>query len=239
MTQLGRVTIAGIGPGASESLLTVEVSELLGEADLVIYAGTMMAPSLRARVRHELLFGADLTDVVIRERVLAAVALGKHVAWLEPGDPSLYSGEPGRFGSLSENTAWLRTHDIAYEVMPGISSLHALTARLGLEHAGPALATPLVLYAPGRENPARATERLQSLCAQKLPLALFLAIERLPLIVHLATQHYGEASRIVIGYKIGWPEERILDSTLGNILGITDGSDLPRHCIILLGPWHG
>lgn len=238
MTTAGRVTIAGIGPGASESLLTHEAGRLLREADLVIYAGTMMSRSLREQVQGELLFGAGLTDEVLRARVLSAALEGKHVAWLEPGDPSLYSGEPGSVGSLSENTAWLRSHDITYEVLPGVSSLHALAARLGLEHAGPASGAPLLIYAPGRDAPARADERLRALCAQRFPMALFLAIEQLPQVVSIAMAFYGGASPIVIGHKVGWPDERIIESTLDRVLAITDGSDVPRHTLVLLGPWH-
>lgn len=239
MITKGKVTIAGIGPGWSEAQLTYEVGTLLGEADLVIYAGAMMGPSLRARVRGELLFSTEFTDDTLRGRVLTAATEGKHVAWLELGDPSLYSGEPGTFGSLSENTRWLREQGITHEVLPGVSSLHALTARLGLEHAGPAAGTPLVVYAPGRDAPEQADERLRALCAQQFPLALFIAVERLKAIVEIATTFYGAGSRIVLGYKVGWPEERIIDSTLGKVLRITDGSDLPRHTLVLLGPWHG
>lgn len=235
----GRVTIAGIGPGGSEALLTMAVSALLAEADLVLYAGTMMAPRLRARVRGELVFGPGATDETLRERVRAAVAQGKHVAWLEPGDPSLYSGEPGSFGSLSENCAWLRAQAIPFEVLPGVSSLHALTARLGLEHAGPASGAPLVIYAPGRDAPEVMDERLRALCALRCPMALFLAIELLPKVVEIAAAHHGGGSRIVLGHKVSWPDERIIVSTLDDVLRLTDGRDLPRHTLVLLGPWHG
>lgn len=234
----GRVTIAGIGPGATEGQLTVEVFELIRAADVVIYAGTMMSPELRAGVRGELLFDTDLSDEVIRSRVKKAVENGQHVAWLEPGDPSLYSGEPGLFGSVSENTAWLRASEIPYEVLPGVSSLHALTARLKLEHSGPAAGTPLLIYAPGRDDPASAETRLRTLFALQSPVALFLGIERFKRIVELATSYYGREERIILGYKVGWPDERLIDSTLAEVLDVTDGTDLPRQTLILIGPWH-
>lgn len=235
----GRVTIAGIGPGASEAMLTYQVGRLLSEADLVIYAGTMMSPSLRRLVRGDLLFGTGFTDDVLRKRVLATVAAGQHVAWLEPGDPSMYSGEPGWFGSLSENTTWLRNQGIDYEVLPGISSLYALAARLGLEHAGPSSGTPLLIYAPGRDSPESAEEQLRALCPHRLPMALYLVSEMLPKVVSIVMEYYGGHARIVVGYKVGWPDERIIDSTLAEILKVTDGSDVPRHTVVLLGAWQG
>jgi precorrin-4/cobalt-precorrin-4 C11-methyltransferase len=235
----GHVTIAGIGPGGSESLLTHQVGRLLGEADLVIFAGTMMSASVRELVRGELLFGTGFTDHLIRERVRDAVANGKLVAWLEPGDPSLYSGEPGWFGSLSENIAWLRDQHIEYDVLPGVSSLYALTSRLGLEHTDSASGTPLLIYAPGRDSLEVAEERLRTLCPYKLPMALYLVVEMLPRVVSIVKQYYGGNERIVVGYKVGWPDERIIDSTLERILDVTDGSDLARHTVVLLGAWRG
>jgi precorrin-4/cobalt-precorrin-4 C11-methyltransferase len=234
-----QVIIAGIGPGSTRSLLTQAAIEAIERAALVVYAGVMMGEEIRALVRGRLLFGRGFTDASIRAEISTAVAAGGRVAWLEPGDPSLYSGEPGAFGSLSENLAWLRAEGISYAVVPGVSSLHALTARLGLEHAGPANGCPLVVYAPGRDAPEVARTRLATLCALGAPMALFLAVEMLADIVAIATRAFGPDGRIVLGYRVLWPDERIIDSTLGEVLAVTDGSDLPRHCLILLGPWHG
>jgi precorrin-4/cobalt-precorrin-4 C11-methyltransferase len=234
-----QVTIAGIGPGSTRSLLTLATAEAIERAALVIYPGVMIGEEIRALVRGRLLCGRGFTDASIRAAISEAVSAGERVAWLEPGDPSLYSGEPGAFGSLSENLAWLRAEGIAYEVLPGVSSLHALTARLGLEHAGPANGCPLIVYAPGRDRPEVARARLAALCAVGAPMALFLAIEMLADIVEIATPCFGAEGRIVLGYRVLWPDEKIIDSTLGAVLTLTDGSELQRHCLVLLGPWQG
>jgi precorrin-4/cobalt-precorrin-4 C11-methyltransferase len=205
----------------------------------VVYPGVMIGEEIRALVRGRLLYGRGFTDASIRAEVSAVVAGSGHVAWLEPGDPSLYSGEPGAFGSVTENLAWLRAEGISYEVVPGVSSLHALTARLGLEHAGPADGCPLIVYAPGRDSPELARSRLTALCALRTPIALFLAIEMLAEIVAIATPAFGVGGRIVLGYRVLWPDEQIVDTTLGEVLRLTDGSEFPRHCLILLGPWRG
>lgn len=234
-----QVIIAGIGPGSTRSLLTLAAVEAIERAALVVYPGVMIGEEIRALVRGRLLSGRGFTDGSIRAEVSAVVATGGLVAWLEPGDPSLYSGEPGEFGSVSENLAWLRAEGIAYEVVPGVSSLHALTARLGLEHAGPANGCPLIVYAPGRDSPEIARSRLTALCSLGAPMALFLAIEMLTEIVEIATPAFGVEGRIILGYRALWPDEAIIDSTLGEVLRLTDGSDLQRHCLILLGPWRG
>ena len=234
-----QVIIAGIGPGSTRSLLTLAAIEAIERAALVVYPGVMIGEEIRALVRGRLLYGRGFTDGSIRAEVSAVVAAGGLVAWLEPGDPSLYSGEPGEFGSVSENIAWLRAEGISCAVVPGVSSLNALTARLGLEHAGPADGCPLIVYAPGRDSPEVARTRLAALCSLGAPMALFLAVERLADVVAIATPAFGPGGRIVLGYRVLWPDERIIDSTLGEVLHLTDGSDLQRHCLIPLGPWRG
>lgn len=234
-----QVIIAGIGPGSTRSLLTLAAVEAIERAALVVYPGVMIGEEIRALVRGRLLCGRGLTDASIRAEVSAAVAADGLVAWLEPGDPSLYSGEPGEFGSLSENLAWLRAEGITHEVVPGVSSLHALTARLGLEHAGPASGCPLIVYAPGRDRPEVARARLEALCALGAPMALFLAIEMLEEVVPIATRGFGVDGRIVVGYRVLWPDERIIDCTLGEVLRLANKSELRRHSLILLGPWRG
>ena len=238
MTVIGSVTIAGLGPGASEDFLGVSVLDLVNSADLVIYAGVLFSDFLRDRVRGELLTGPDLEDDIIRRHVIEAYRAGKHVAWLEPGDPSLYSGEPGKFGSLSQNTAWLASSGITFRVLPGVSSLAALCARLGLEHAMPEQGTPLIVYAPARDTETVMRVRLQQILQHGFPIALFLASERIEQVLQLAHRYLGGDARVIIGYRIGWPDELILDCTINELLS-RDCGEFPKHAIYLLGPWQG
>jgi precorrin-4/cobalt-precorrin-4 C11-methyltransferase len=239
-SSLGRVTIAGIGPGASVSLLTTAAYEAIRTADLVIYSGVMIGDELRALVTGTLMVGSHFDDETIRRCVLEAVSSGQYVAWLEPGDPSFYSGEPGVFSSFASNVRWLRQREIPTTIIPGVSSLQALTARLGLEHASTGDGgLPLLVYAPGRDPRMVALQRLEALCSLRAPIALFLSIERIEDIVATAQRHFGLEGRMIIGYRIGWPDEVILDTTLGEALARLHGKELRRHALVLIGPWRG
>jgi precorrin-4/cobalt-precorrin-4 C11-methyltransferase len=238
-TDVAMVHIVGIGPGGDDRYLTDAARRAVSEADVVIFPGTQLGEPIRALVRGELRWGCWFEDSTIHEWVLAAMDEGQRVAWLCAGDPTLFAGQPGRFGSLAVNTAWLRAQDIGFEVHPGISSLQALLARLGLEHAHVDSGCPMVVYAPGRDPVPLARSRMESLAALGVPMALFLADEMVGMVLEICTRYFGPEGRLVVGHRIGWPDEWVIDSTLAEFAQRTGATELPQHTLLLVGPWHG
>ncbi len=234
-----QVQIVGIGPGGDARYLTGAARNALSASDLVIFPGTQLGEPLRALVRGELRWGRWFTDSEIHAWVRTAVQKGQHVALLCSGDPTLYSGQAGQFGSLSANAAWLREQGIGFAVHPGVSSLQALLARLGLEHTHAASGCPMVVYAPSRDPAPLARKRLKSLAALGVPMALFLADQSIADVLEIGIRYYGDEGRMVIGHRIGWPDEWVIDSTLGAFARRTEGTQVPKHTLLLVGPWHG
>jgi precorrin-4 methylase len=117
--------------------------------------------------------------------------------------------------------------------------MRVLVTGAAVEHARPDSGCPLAIYAPGRDPAPLARSRMEGLASLGIPLALFLADRSLAEIVEIGTRHFGPDGRVVIGHRIGWPDERIIDCTLSQLFHITDGSDVPYHTLVLLGPWHG
>ena len=234
-----QVHIVGIGPGGDERYLTAAAQRAVSEADVVIFPGTQMGEPIRALVRGELRWGRWFEDAEIRAWVRAAVQAGQQVAWICLGDPTLYAGEPGRFGSLSTNAAWLRDQGFGFEVHPGVSSLQTLLSRLGMEHTHADSGCPMAVYAPGRDPTPIARRRLEGLAALGVPMALFLADKSIADVLEVATRHFGPDGRIVIGHRLGWPDEWIIDTTLGAFARRPEGTALPQHTLLLVGPWHG
>lgn len=234
-----QVHIVGIGPGGDARYLTDAARRAIAEADLVIFPGTQMGEPICALVRGQLRWGRWFQDAEIRDWVRVAVGLGQRVAWLCVGDPTLYSGQPGCFGSLSVNVEWLRAQSFRFEVHPGVSSLQALLARLGLEHALSDSGCPMAVYAPGRDPAPLARSRMASLAALGIPMALFLADQSIADVLEIGTRCFGPQGRIVIGHRVGWPDEWIVDSTLGAFACRAEGTEVPKNTLLLLGPWHG
>ena len=102
---VGKVYFIGAGPGDPE-LLTLRGRRLIGEADLVLYADSLVSPEILqfARPEAEVVATAELTLETIVERMLAACRAGQTVARLASGDPSIY-GDPARATNLAKARA--------------------------------------------------------------------------------------------------------------------------------------
>ena len=146
-TKPTRVTLVGAGPG-DPGLITVKGLAAIRAADAIVY-DRLVAPELLREARRgcELHYvgktpatvgGADARSATQREinELLAALAARHaHVVRLKGGDPFV-------FGRGGEEVAFLRSHGIACEVIPGVSAAIAAPEAAGipLTHRGAATA---------------------------------------------------------------------------------------------------
>ena len=163
----------GAGPGA-EDLITERGAALLKEADVVVYAGSLVNPGHLKRCRPE----AELHDSArmnLEEQVevmARGVLEGKKVVRLHTGDPSMY-------GAVAEQFDLLDKKGIESIVVPGVSSVFAAAAALRTELTYPGLAQSLVLTrTPGR-TPMPAGETCEAFAGTGATLAFFLSAGKL------------------------------------------------------------
>ena len=116
----------GAGPGAAD-LITVKGKELLEKADLVIYAGSLVNPELLKYCKPEctIMNSATMTLEEVIAAMVPAAQAGQLVVRLHTGDPSVY-------GAHREQIDLLRSYNLDYEVVPGVSSFCAAAACLKL-----------------------------------------------------------------------------------------------------------
>ena len=95
------VHFVGAGSGAPD-LITVRGQKLLSEADLVIYAGSLVNPALLEKTKEgcEIYDSAKMTLEEVTEKMFAAEAAGKMTVRLHTGDPA-FTGRSG-----SRWTSW-------------------------------------------------------------------------------------------------------------------------------------
>jgi len=125
------VYIVGAGPGA-EDLITVRGARLLGDADVVIYAGSLVNPGLLKLTKKgcRIYKSASMTLEEVVETIKKAEKEGLVTVRLHTGDPSIY-------GAVREQMDAFHKAQIAYEICPGVSSFCGAAAALQLVYTLP------------------------------------------------------------------------------------------------------
>ena len=113
------VHFIGAGPGDPD-LITVKGKRLIEEADVIIYAGSLVNPRVLAGARPdaEIYNSAKMTLPEVVAVMKRAEEEGKTVARVHTGDPAIY-------GAHREQMVQLDELGISYDVVPGVSSFLA------------------------------------------------------------------------------------------------------------------
>ncbi len=208
----GKVYFIGGGPGDPE-LLTLKAKRVIESADVVIYADSLVHPSIAefARPGAEVHGSKGLTLGEIMALTVEAVAQGKTVARIQSGDPAIY-------GAILEQMRVLEREGMEYEIIPGVSSAFAAAAVLNAELTVPEVSQTVILTrAEGRvAMPPR--EQLRDLAAHGCTLVIFLSITRTARIVReLRAAGYAKETPVAVVYRVGWPDQQVIRGTLADI----------------------
>ncbi len=224
----GRVHFVGAGPGGAEHL-TRRALALLRRADLVIAADSLVTPEVIALARGRVVASSELTLEETAPLMIEAARRGELVVRLHSGDPALY-------GAVSEQMAVLRDAGCAYEVVPGVSSVFAAAAALGVELTEPAGSQTVVITRHGKRVPTPERERLRELAAHGSTLAILLSasaageVER-----ELLEAGLDPETPAAVAYRVSWPDELIERTTVAGIAETVRKHALRRHTLILVG----
>lgn len=223
------VYIVGAGPGDPE-LLTVKAQKLLAEADLVIWAGSLINPAVleMAGPNAEIVDSSPLTLEEIMARLEDGYRKGRTVVRLHTGDPSLY-------GALHEQMQWLRERDIPWEIVPGVSSFLAAAATLGIEYTVPDLTQTLILTRVAGRTPVPERESLVELAKHQSSLCIFLSIQQLEQVVKDLQTVLTPDTPTAVVEKASWPEERVVSGTLAEIAALVKQAGIERTALIIVG----
>ena len=164
------VFIVGAGPGDPE-LITVKGQKLLSEADVIIYAGSLVNPALLdyAKAGCEIHNSASMTLPQVINVIEDGVKQGKMVVRLHTGDPSIY-------GAIQEQMDALDKLGIEYKVVPGVSSFLATAAALKQEYTLPGISQTVIITRNEGRTPVPDREKLRSLAAHQATMCIFLSI---------------------------------------------------------------
>ena len=225
-----QVYFIGAGPGDPE-LLTVRAKNIIERADVIIYADSLINPEVcsSARKGTEIYPSASLSLEEITGIIVNAVKQGKVVARLQSGDPSIY-------GAIQEQMTTLDEKGIAYEIIPGVSSLFAAAASLKTELTVPELSQTVIITRMEGRTPVPASESLKSLAAHQASMAIFLSASLIEKVVaELLAGGYHPDTPAAVVYRATWKDELVLQTTLRNLVERVKASGIRKQALILVG----
>lgn len=226
----GKVIFAGAGPGAVD-LITLRGKEAIENADVIIYAGSLVNPELlnfaKETAEKYSSAGIDLDEVI--SIIKKSVEDGKKVLRLHTGDPSIY-------GAIAEQMDELDSLGIDYEVIPGVSSALAAAAELKLEMTLPGITQSAIFTRRAGRTPVPEKEKLETLAANNATMAIFLSISDIDgLIEELISAGRSPNSPIAVVYRASWPNQKIVRGTLKNISEKVREAGISRQAMIITG----
>jgi len=224
------VHFVGAGSGAPD-LITLRGARLLGEADVVIYAGSLVNPELLTLTKPgcELHDSAKLTLEEVIVLVEAAERMGKTTVRLHTGDPSIY-------GAVREQFDELAKRGIAFDVCPGVSSFCGAAAALRAEYTLPDVSQTVIITRAAGRTPVPERESIRSLAAHGATMVLFLSTALTETLQgELLAGGYAAKTPAAIVYKATWPEEKIFRCTVGTLHETAEENGLRKTALIVVG----
>lgn len=224
------IQFVGAGPGA-EDLITVRGQRLLQEADIVVYAGSLVNPGLLNLCKP----GCEIHNsaYMTLEEVLGVLIQGerdqKSVVRLHTGDPCLY-------GAIREQMDALSQAGIEYEVCPGVSSFCGAASALKAEYTLPDISQSVVITRMAGRTPVPEKESIRSFAAHQATMVVFLSTGMLGrLSEELIAGGYAQNTPAAIVYKATWPDEEVHDCTVGSLKETADKYGITKTALIVVG----
>lgn len=224
------VHIVGAGPGAPD-LITVRGKELLQQADVIIYAGSLVNPAL-LEVKKEECQVYDSAKMTLEEVIAvmeAAERSGKMTVRLHTGDPCLY-------GAIREQMDELDARGISYEVCPGVSSFCGAASALKLEYTLPQISQSVIITRMAGRTPVPERESIASFAAHGATMVIFLSTGMLQgLSEELIKGGYDPDTPAAIVYKATWEDEKTVVCTVGSLHESASRENIRKTALILVG----
>lgn len=224
------IHFVGAGPGAVD-LITVRGQRLLEEADVIVYAGSLVNPNLleNRKTDCEIHNSAYMTLEEVIEVMAGAEKRGKKVVRLHTGDPSIY-------GAVREQMDELDQRGIAYEVCPGVSSFCGAASALRAEYTLPDISQSVVITRMAGRTPVPERESIRSFALHQATMVIFLSTGMLEdLQKELTAGGYPPDTPAAIVYKATWPDEKVCRCTVESLKETAESEGIRKTALIIVG----
>ena len=224
------VHFVGAGPGAPD-LITVRGKQYLEEADVIIYAGSLVNPKLLEYTKDicTIYNSAKMTLEEVISVMEKAEAEGKTTVRLHTGDPCIY-------GAVREQMDILDEKGIPYDSCPGVSSFCGAASALNLEYTLPEISQSVIITRMEGRTPVPAKESIQSFAAHQATMVIFLSTGMLEeLSRRLIEGGYREDTPAAIVYKATWEDEKKFICTVGTLAQTAKENNITKTALMVIG----
>lgn len=229
-----KVHFVGAGPGDPE-LITLKGYQLMQEAGVVIYAGSLVNPELLKYCSKdcEIYDSASMDLIEIIDAMEKGIKEGKEVVRLQTGDFSIY-------GSIREQIEEMKKRDLPYDCTPGVSSFLGAASSLGVEYTVPEVSQSVVITRMAGRTPVPAKESIRSFAQHQTSMVIFLSVQGITRVVReLIAGGYKPTTPVAVVYKATWPEEKQVLGTLEDIAEKIEAADINKTALIMVGDFLG
>ncbi|PNV59913.1 precorrin-4 C(11)-methyltransferase [Clostridium sp. chh4-2] len=227
------VHFIGAGPGDPE-LLTIKGKRLIDEADVIIYAGSLVNPQVLKDAKKEakIYNSASMNLDEVIEVMKEAEEKGLTVARVHTGDPAVY-------GAHREQMDRLDQLGIEYDVVPGVSSFLAAAAVLKKEYTLPGVSQTVILTRMEGRTPMPEGEKLADLAKHQATMIIFLSVGQIQLLSETLKESYSQDTPVAVVYKATWEDQKIVAGTLKDIAGKVKEAGITKTALTVVGGFLG
>ncbi len=227
------VYFVGAGAGDPE-LLTIKGKRLIDNADVVIYAGSLVNPEVLKDVKKDCAVydSACMNLEEVLDVMKAAEAEGKTTVRVHTGDSSIY-------GAIREQLDALDKLNIEHEVVPGVSSFLAAAAAMQKEYTLPDVTQTVILTRMEGRTPVPERESIEELAKHRATMVLFLSVGMIDELVMKLKTSYPETTPVAVVYKASWPDQKIIYGTLSDIAAKVKEAGIKKTALVTVGDFLG
>ena len=224
------IHFVGAGSGAAD-LITLRGKQQLEEADIIIYAGSLVNPELLnyAKESCEIFNSAKMTLEEVLDVMLRGTKEDKQIVRLHTGDPCLY-------GAIREQMDVLDREGIPYDYTPGVSSFCGAASALNLEYTLPDISQSVIITRMAGRTPVPEKESIESFAAHNATMVVFLSTGLLEeLSQRLIAGGYTADTPAAIVYKATWDDEKSFICTVGTLAETARKNNITKTALMIIG----
>lgn len=224
------ISFVGAGPGDVD-LITIKGRKLLEEADVLIYAGSLVSKDHLnfCKASCSIFNSASMTLEEVIDQMETSYKKGLKIVRLHTGDPTIY-------GAIKEQIDALQEKNIAFEVVPGVSSFTAACAAINKEFTLPSVSQTVILTRIEGRTPVPIGEDLEELAKHKASMAIFLSVQEIDRVVEKLAKGYGSYDTpVAVVYRASWQDQDVIFGTLRDISAKVKDKNINKMAQILVG----